>query len=100
MIKRVSGLFVVSLLISIPLFSVLILSFFPEQPVFKHLWETVLPGYLVKTVLLMGGVGLGAFFLGVMTAGLVSFLTFREKALNDQRSIYRRIMGKFTKRRV
>lgn len=79
MIKRVSGLFVVSLLISIPLFSVLILSFFPEQPVFKHLWETVLPGYLVKTVLLMGGVGLGAFFLGVMTAGLVSFFDFPGK---------------------
>ena len=76
MIKRVWGLFAVSLLISIPLFSVLFLSFFPEQPVFKHLWQTVLPGYLVNTILLMGGVGAGAFILGVVTAGLVSFFDF------------------------
>ena len=76
MIKRVWGLFVVSLLISIPLFSVLFLSFFPEQPVFQHLWETVLPNYLINTVLLMGGVGSGAFILGVVTAGLVSFFDF------------------------
>ena len=73
---RYLGLFLLSLLLCIPIVSILYLSFFPENPIFNHLWETVLPRYLIKTILLMGGVGTFSFIIGTVAGGLVSFFDF------------------------
>ena len=80
-LKRVWVLFILSALFSLPFFSTLVLSVSPAEPVFKHLWETVLPGYIKNTLLLMVGVGIGSFFLGLVTATLVSFFKFPGRQL-------------------
>ena len=80
-LKRVWVLFILSALFSLPFFSTLLLSFSPEEPIFRHLWETVLPGYIKNTLLLMIGVGIGSFVLGLVTAALVSFFNFPGRQL-------------------
>ena len=74
--KRVWVLFILSGLFALPIFSTIILSLTPENPVFSHLWETVLPGYIKNTLLLMMGVGVGSLLFGLVTATLVSFFNF------------------------
>ena len=78
-LKRVWALFILALLFSLPLFSTLFLALNPEKPVFDHLWETVLPGYIQNTFFLMLGVGFGSLLLGLTTAALVSFFNFPGK---------------------
>lgn len=65
-----------------PILSVVFLAFFPVENIWPHLIDTVLFGYVRNTVLLMVGVGVGTFVLGVSTAWLVTMCRFPgQKAL-------------------
>ncbi len=48
----------------------------PEQEIWQHLWQFVLPELLVNTAWLVAGVGLGVTFLGVSLAWLTAACEF------------------------
>ncbi len=70
------GALTVATLASLPVLAVLWLALFPSGNIWGHLAETVLPGYLRRTLLLMTGVGLGTLVIGVSTAWLVTMCRF------------------------
>lgn len=55
----------------------------PAGEVWQHLAQTVLPGILVNTLVLMLGVGAGVFVLGVALAWLVAMYEFPGRRLFD-----------------
>ena len=61
---------------SLPIFSLFITSIEDNTNVWSHLSTTVLPVYLENTILLMLGVGLGTFIIGVGTGLLIAFYEF------------------------
>ena len=61
---------------SIPIFAVIWLALTPSEAIWAHLMATVLPGYVLNTLLLMLGVGLGVLVLGISTAWLVTTYRF------------------------
>lgn len=65
-----------ALVVAIPIVSVVALAFFPEENIWPHLASTVLPKYVLTTLLLMIGVGVGTLSLGVGTAWLVTMTRF------------------------
>lgn len=67
---------VIALLIASPVLFVLSSIFTNSSQVWGHLAATVLPGYLKNSFLLMLGVGLGVFLIGVGTAWLVTMCRF------------------------
>ncbi|MEA5518754.1 iron ABC transporter permease [Limnoraphis robusta] len=67
---------VIALLIASPVLFVLSSIFTNSSQVWGHLAATVLPGYLKNSLLLMLGVGLGVFLIGVGTAWLVTMCRF------------------------
>ncbi|WP_413160727.1 ABC transporter permease [Capilliphycus salinus ALCB114379] len=67
---------VVALLIASPVLFVLSSIFTNSSEVWGHLAATVLPGYLKNSLILMLGVGLGVFIVGVGTAWLVTMCRF------------------------
>ena len=60
----------------IPLVSVLINLALPSKGTWSHLAETVLPEYIVNTLSLVVGVGLGVMIIGTATAWLVTMCRF------------------------
>ena len=68
-------------LFSIPVLSVLANVFAPSHGTWQHLVNTVLPGYVVNTILLSLGVGIGVFVIGVGTAWLVTMYRFPGRRL-------------------
>lgn len=60
----------------LPIIAVLWLTFFPEENIWPHLFETVLPSYLSSTLLLMLGVGLLSAWLGISTAWVSTMYDF------------------------
>ena len=77
---RVPGLTAASLLVAalflVPIGSILASLLLPSQGTWQHLAETVLPGYIVNTLLLVLGVGVGVLLVGVSTAWLVTMCRF------------------------
>jgi len=71
--------FIIALLISLPIFAVLYLAFFPEENAWPHLLNTVLPSYLKNTLILMTGVGLLTLAIGTGSAWLVVTYDFPGK---------------------
>lgn len=67
---------VVALLIASPVLFVLSSIFTNSSQVWGHLAATVLPGYIKNSFILMVGVGLGVFIVGVGTAWLVTMCRF------------------------
>jgi len=63
-------------LLLLPVATIVWRALFPTENVWPHLASTVLPGYLVTTLSLMAGVGLGTFVIGTGTAWLVSMCRF------------------------
>lgn len=63
-------------LIALPVLAVLAQLLLPAGPVWRHLAETVLARYVLNSLLLGAGVGLGTAFLGVTAAWLVTFYRF------------------------
>ena len=66
----------IAVLIAVPIASVAWSVFQPGQGNWPHLVETVLPGYIVNSLLLMVGVAIGVTFTGVGLAWLVAMCRF------------------------
>jgi iron(III) transport system permease protein len=71
-----AGAFALSLGLALPLLTVVLLALFPKQNVWPHLAQTVLPGYIWRTLLLTAGVGVCTFVIGTATAWLVTMTRF------------------------
>lgn len=67
---------VVALLISVPIFSVLMGIFADHQDIWQHLIDTVLKDYILNTLYLMLGVTVGVLIIGVGCAWLVTMCEF------------------------
>ncbi len=71
----------VALLVSVPILVVFAHVFVPAGEVWRHLADTVLGAYVVNTLWLVFGVGLGVFVIGTGTAWLVTMCRFPGRAL-------------------
>ena len=70
------------MLVSVPIFSVGTNLFLGGTgDTWQHLAATVLPSYVLNTVLLCLGVSLGVMVIGIATAWLVSVYDFPERAI-------------------
>jgi iron(III) transport system permease protein len=67
---------VTGLALALPVLTIIILAFMPTENVWPHLVSTVLPGYVMRTLLLMAGVGLITFVVGTAVAWLVTMCRF------------------------
>lgn len=68
--------YVIVLILVAPILVVPFLAFFPTENIWPHLASTVLPRYVSTTVVLLVGVGVGTFLLGVSSAWLVTMCRF------------------------
>ena len=69
-------LILVALVISLPVLVIVASLFQPFSPAWAHLLDTVLADYVVNSLLLMLGVGIGTFVLGVAAAWLTTMCEF------------------------
>ncbi|MGK7932763.1 MAG: ABC transporter permease [Microcystaceae cyanobacterium] len=67
---------VIALLIAAPILSILTGIFADATDIWQHLAETVLADYIINSLLLMIGVGIGVTLFGVSTAWLVTLCRF------------------------
>ena len=67
---------VIGLALVLPVVTIIVLALMPTENVWPHLLSTVLPGYVMRTVALMAGVGLITFVVGTGTAWLVTMCRF------------------------
>jgi iron(III) transport system permease protein len=67
---------VTGLALALPVLTIIVLAFMPTENVWPHLIATVLPGYVMRTLLLMAGVGLITFLVGTAVAWLVTMCRF------------------------
>ena len=65
-----------SLALALPLLTIVVLALTPTENIWPHLFATVLPGYVWRTVALMTGVGALTFVIGAGTAWLVTSYGF------------------------
>ncbi|MCF8481912.1 MAG: iron ABC transporter permease [Rhodospirillum sp.] len=66
-----------ALIVAIPVVAVVVMALMPGDPtIWPHLAKTVLPTYVINTLFLMTGVGLGTFLIGTGTAWLVTLYRF------------------------
>jgi len=72
---------VVALLVCLPIAAVFWLALFPNENIWGHLSETVLPHYVKTTLLLMAGVGSLSVVIGVSSAWLVTMCQFPGRRL-------------------
>lgn len=66
----------VAFMVGLPILAVFYLAFYPEENIWPHLLDTVLPGYISNTLTLMLGVGSLSLFMGVGSAWLVTMCKF------------------------
>ena len=71
-----AGAFVIAAIVALPILTVLGAAFSPTENIWPHLWETVLPGYIISTLELMTGVAAGTILIGVSAAWLVTACSF------------------------
>lgn len=65
-----------SLVILMPVFNIVFVSFGDNQDLLTHLQQTVLPRYFMNTIILMGGVGFFALLFGVSSGWIISRYEF------------------------
>lgn len=70
------GTVVIAAVVMAPIVAIVFIGLTPQDNIWGHLAATVLPTYIVKTLQLMTGVGLGTLVIGVGTAWLVSTCRF------------------------
>jgi len=70
------GTFLIALLISIPVLTVLSSTLLPSSDVWQHLKSTVLAEYVKNSLLLVVGVSIGTLTIGIITAWLCSVCEF------------------------
>ena len=75
------GTLLVATLIATPLVAVVALALTPSDDVWQHLVETVLGKYVLTTLHLVLGVGLGTMVIGTGTAWLVTICRFPGRAV-------------------
>jgi iron(III) transport system permease protein len=68
--------FIAAALIALPVLVVLSYIFVPTREIWHHLATTVLPRYIVSSLALGAGVGIGTLIIGVGTAWLVTLCRF------------------------
>ncbi|MDR9425763.1 MAG: iron ABC transporter permease [Marinobacter sp.] len=68
-------------IVALPVLSVLLLAFFPEENIWPHLIDTTLPRYLTTTLQLMVGVGVLTLVIGLATAWAVTMCEFPGRKL-------------------
>ncbi|MCP3689022.1 MAG: iron ABC transporter permease [Gammaproteobacteria bacterium] len=73
------GIVVTALIFSVPILTVAGFLFQPSADIWQHLLDTVLLEYLGNSIMLMLGVGLGTFSIGVTCAWLTSVCQFPAK---------------------
>jgi len=73
------GAFLIALMVASPLIAILVIALNPTSNIWPHLISTVLPGYILETLLLMSGVGVLTFLMGTSTAWLISMCRFPGK---------------------
>lgn len=66
----------IALLISLPILTVVSSIFADHQEIWQHLRDTVLKDYIVNSLILMMGVGIGVLMIGVSCAWLVTMCEF------------------------
>ncbi|OOG22742.1 iron ABC transporter permease [Thioalkalivibrio denitrificans] len=66
----------IALVLALPVLTVFAHVFMPATEVWEHLRQTVLADYVLNSLILMMGVGVGVLLLGVPTAWLVSLCDF------------------------
>jgi iron(III) transport system permease protein len=67
---------IIALVITLPLLTILFLALRPQENIWPHLFETVLPGYVWRTLCLLAGVGILTSVIGTTTAWLVTMREF------------------------
>ncbi|MFZ1830749.1 MAG: iron ABC transporter permease, partial [Candidatus Competibacteraceae bacterium] len=65
-----------AVLLALPVLTVFLTALQPPSEVWRHLANTVLPDYVLNSVMLMIGVGAGTLFIGVPTAWLTATCEF------------------------
>ena len=70
------GAILVAALVLMPIIAVVWLAFTPGEPIWSHLLATVLPRYIVNTIVLMIGVGFTCAIVGAGTAWLITMYRF------------------------
>jgi iron(III) transport system permease protein len=75
------GIFLLTLLLSLPILTVASFLFYPATEVWQHLRATVLNEYLLNSALMMLGVGGGTLVIGVGCAWLTSVCVFPGKKI-------------------
>jgi iron(III) transport system permease protein len=75
------GILLTALIFSIPVVTIASFIFQPSGDIWQHLVDTVLADYLINSIVLMIGVGLGTFSIGVTCAWLTSLCDFPGKKL-------------------
>jgi iron(III) transport system permease protein len=71
-----AGTILVGLCLAMPVITILALAAFPAENIWPELIETVLPGYVWRTLVLIAGVGAITFVIGTATAWLVTMTRF------------------------
>jgi len=67
---------VIVVALGLPVLTILVLALAPSENIWPHLIATVLPGYVMRTLALMAGVGIITFVTGTAVAWLVTMCRF------------------------
>ena len=67
---------ITGLALALPVLTIIVLALTPSENIWPHLIATVLPGYVLRTVELLAGVGVITFVTGTATAWLVTMCRF------------------------
>ncbi len=70
------GAIIVACLVVFPIGAIGLLAFSPTENIWDHLATTVLPRYILTTILLMSSVGVGVAIIGTGTAWLIAMCRF------------------------
>jgi iron(III) transport system permease protein len=62
--------------LALPVLTIILLALTPTENIWPHLIATVLPGYVMRTLALMAGVGIITFVVGTAVAWLVTMCRF------------------------
>ena len=67
---------IIGLALALPVLTIIVLALAPTENIWPHLLSTVLPGYVLRTLALMAGVGIITFVTGTAVAWLVTMCRF------------------------
>ena len=76
-----TGAVLLALLLALPVIVVVSYVFVPTGEIWSHLAATVLPDYIINSLLLMLGVAIGTLLIGVSTGWLTSMCQFPGRGL-------------------